>query len=83
MKPKTIYVSYDGVLEPLGYSQIICYLKNLSKNYKITLLSYEKKKDINFKNQRTGNENRQPGRRDQGSEEKIRYQDGKDQVHWR
>ena len=47
MKPKTIYLSYDGVLEPLGYSQIICYLKKLSENYDITLLSYEKKKDIN------------------------------------
>ena len=47
MKPKTIYLSYDGVLEPLGYSQIICYLKKLSENYNITLLSYEKKKDIN------------------------------------
>ena len=50
MKPKTIYISYDGVLEPLGYSQIICYLKTLSENYDITLLSYEKKQDINFKN---------------------------------
>ena len=50
MKPKTIYVSYDGVLEPLGYSQIICYLKTLSENHDIILLSYEKKKDINIEN---------------------------------
>ena len=35
MKPKIIYVSYDGVLEPLGYSQIICYLKTLSENHDI------------------------------------------------
>ena len=40
-------------------------------------------KITNSKNQRTGKENRQSGRRDQGTEEKIRYQDGKDQVHWR
>ena len=50
MKPKTIYVSYDSILEPLGYSQIICYLKILSQNYDITLLSYEKKKNINLEN---------------------------------
>jgi len=40
---KTIYISYDGVLEPLGQSQILSYLKGLSKkNIKIYLISFEK-----------------------------------------
>lgn len=41
---KVLYTSYDGTLEPLGKSQIIPYLKELSKyNIKYILLSYEKK----------------------------------------
>ena len=41
---KILYISYDGVLEPLGQSQILSYLKNLSLSNKIFLLSFEKKK---------------------------------------
>lgn len=38
-----LYLSYDGVTEPLGYSQIICYLKGLSAcGYSFTLISFEK-----------------------------------------
>tara|TARA_B110000014_G_scaffold264313_1_gene264887 strand:+ start:7780 stop:8985 length:1206 start_codon:yes stop_codon:yes gene_type:complete len=43
---KILYISYDGILEPLGYSQVWSYLKELSKNNEIWLLSFEKKKDI-------------------------------------
>jgi len=50
MKPKIIYISYDGVLEPLGYSQVICYLKNLSTSYNIKLLSFEKKRYLKKNN---------------------------------
>ena len=50
MKNNIIYVSYDGILEPLGYSQVVCYIKKLSIKYNITLISYEKKKDLNFEN---------------------------------
>ena len=41
-----LYVSYDGMLEPLGYSQVYKYLEILSKNEKIILVSYEKKNNL-------------------------------------
>jgi glycosyltransferase involved in cell wall biosynthesis len=41
------YFSYDGILEPLGNSQVLNYLIILSKKYKITLFTFEKLKDIN------------------------------------
>ncbi len=38
-------MSYDGMTDPLGQSQVLPYLKELSKQgYDITLLSFEKKK---------------------------------------
>jgi glycosyltransferase involved in cell wall biosynthesis len=41
---KVLYISYDGMTDPLGQSQVIPYLQGLSKQgYKITLLSFEKK----------------------------------------
>jgi len=40
-----LYVSYDGVLEPLGQSQVIAYLKELARGYRIHLISYEKTDD--------------------------------------
>ena len=43
---KILYISYDGVLEPLGQSQILPYLENLSSSYNIYLLSFEKKEDL-------------------------------------
>ena len=43
---KILYLTYDGLLEPLGYSQIICYLKDLSNKYSITVISLEKNKDL-------------------------------------
>ncbi len=41
-----VYVSYDGALEPLGESQIIAYLERLSPRHAITLLSFEKPRDL-------------------------------------
>lgn len=39
-----LYISYDGILEPLGQSQVLQYLIGLSSSYDITLISYEKKR---------------------------------------
>mgnify|MGYP007063654330 CR=1 FL=1 len=41
-----LYISYDGMMEPLGVSQVISYLKLLSNNRKIYLVSFEKEIDI-------------------------------------
>ncbi|MDR7135855.1 glycosyltransferase involved in cell wall biosynthesis [Lysobacter niastensis] len=40
-----LYVSYDGVLEPLGQSQVLAYLEHLSVRREIHLLSFEKPGD--------------------------------------
>jgi glycosyltransferase involved in cell wall biosynthesis len=43
-KKKVIYISYDGMTDPLGQSQVLPYLVRLSKaGYQFTLLSFEKK----------------------------------------
>jgi len=40
---QVLYISYDGMTDPLGQSQVLPYLCGLSaKGYKITLLSCEK-----------------------------------------
>jgi len=39
---KALYITCDGLTDPLGQSQIIPYLKGLSKNYSIHILSAEK-----------------------------------------
>ncbi len=47
MQPNSniLFISYDGMTDPLGQSQVIPYLQGLSKyGYKIFLLSCEKKK---------------------------------------
>jgi hypothetical protein len=41
---KVLYLSYDGMTDPLGQSQVLPYLKGLSDiGYEITLVSFEKK----------------------------------------
>lgn len=40
------YVSYDGMLEPLGQSQVVAYLERLAEHYRITLISFEKPQDL-------------------------------------
>lgn len=42
----TLVVSYDGVLEPLGESQVLGYVERLSAAYEITLISFEKAQDL-------------------------------------
>jgi glycosyltransferase involved in cell wall biosynthesis len=40
-----LYISYDGILEPLGQSQVLGYLKRLAVGRRIHLISYEKSED--------------------------------------
>ena len=53
---KVLFLSYDGLLDPLGKSQIVPYIKNISKHQReVHIISFEKgfriknKKKINFK----------------------------------
>ena len=46
MKTNILYVSWDGIIEPLGQSQVLSYLKKLSSNYCFHLVTLEKKKDV-------------------------------------
>lgn len=44
---KVLYISYDGMTDPLGQSQVIPYLRELTKEgYQFTLLSVEKKERL-------------------------------------
>ena len=47
LKSAVLYISYDGMLEPLGQSQVVSYLEILSADYDIYLISFEKKSDLN------------------------------------
>jgi len=40
-----LYISYDGMLEPLGQSQVISYLERLALEFPIHLVSFEKSED--------------------------------------
>lgn len=40
-----LYISYDGILEPLGHSQVLRYLQGLSASRPIHLISFEKRED--------------------------------------
>ena len=40
-----LYISYDGMLEPLGQSQVLAYLKRLAADQLIHLISFEKADD--------------------------------------
>ena len=44
---KVLYITRNGLLEPLGQSQVMPYLRGLSSYYKISLITFEKEKDIN------------------------------------
>ena len=46
-----LYISYDGMMEPLGQSQVLAYLKKLAIGRKIYLLSFEKSRDLLNKNE--------------------------------
>ena len=42
-----LYISYDGLLEPLGQSQVLAYQEKLTKDFDIILMSFEKPADLN------------------------------------
>jgi len=42
-----LYITYDGVLEPLGQSQVLAYQERLAKDFDIILMSFEKSADLN------------------------------------
>ena len=44
-----LYITYDGLMEPLGTSQVWQYLKILSRAHKIVILSFEKFDDLSNK----------------------------------
>jgi glycosyltransferase involved in cell wall biosynthesis len=44
-RPPILYVSYDGMLEPLGQSQVLAYLERLADSYDVNILSFEKSSD--------------------------------------
>lgn len=48
-KVHVLYLTRNGLLEPLGQSQVMNYLRELSKDHVINLITYEKKKDLNNK----------------------------------
>ncbi len=43
--PGILYISYDGMLEPLGQSQVLAYLERLAHGRRIHLISFEKAAD--------------------------------------
>lgn len=43
---EVLYLSYTGLLEPLGRSQVLSYLSRLSDEYVFTLVSFEKPEDL-------------------------------------
>ena len=40
---KILYITYDGLLEPLGQSQVLAYQERLAEDFDIFLLSFEPK----------------------------------------
>lgn len=45
MNGAVLYLTYDGILEPLGQSQVLRYLERLATDRKIVLISFEKSQD--------------------------------------
>ena len=45
-KTRVLYLSYTGLMEPLGQSQVLAYLKLLSECCSITLVTFEKAEDL-------------------------------------
>ena len=41
-----LYISYDGLLEPLGESQVVNYVERLAADHAMTVLSFEKPADL-------------------------------------
>jgi glycosyltransferase involved in cell wall biosynthesis len=45
VSPGVLYISYDGMLEPLGQSQVLTYLERLAPGRRMHLISFEKAGD--------------------------------------
>ena len=45
MARHVLYISYDGMLEPLGQGQVLGYLEQLAAEYSPILISFEKQRD--------------------------------------
>lgn len=45
MNTSVLYISYDGLLEPLGQSQILAYVRRLVARHRMSLVTYEKEGD--------------------------------------
>ena len=45
MRGGALFITYDGMLEPLGQSQVLAYLKRLAVGRLIHLISFEKPED--------------------------------------
>lgn len=45
-REEVLYITYDGLLEPIGQSQILKYLIHLSNHHQFTILSLEKESDL-------------------------------------
>lgn len=69
MQKSVLYISYNGLLEPILSSQVIPYLKRLSQDgFKFILLTFEKPKDLSNAGRRRIKE--------------IRSELRKDGIHW-
>ncbi len=44
-KPTILYITYDGLLEPLGQSQVLAYMEKLAREWPVHIVSFEKTKD--------------------------------------
>lgn len=42
----TLYVSYTGLMDPLGQSQVLQYVLALAKDHRMTLLTFEKRENL-------------------------------------
>jgi len=49
MKKNILFITRNGLLEPLGQSQILSYLVPLSKDFSINIISFEKNNDVENK----------------------------------
>ena len=43
--PSILYISYDGMLEPLGQSQVLGYVEKLARDHPVHIVSFEKNAD--------------------------------------
>lgn len=42
LRPRVLFISYNSLIEPLGRTQIVPYVRALSTDYRMTVLSFEK-----------------------------------------